>query len=650
MFVANLALMLASVSSAEFSLVVEPPAVVLGDVTEVNLVLRGPGVRPEDFVMRVEEGEIREVNTPSINEVRARWVLPTNLMPRRLAAAAIDSRTQHCKTALLAISRRARLKVAASPHADVRLRVAGELVASGKADAKGQLTMSVPVPPAVDPASVEQEVEGLSDAALKFQELGVRNAIHAWLVSAAEIFPDGKTRAPIFLALYRDDGSRPDEAEVAVATDEPRVAAAVEEIAPGLWRADIVAGPYAGGTPDQLQVMALARMPHGEAGAHLGLRVVNRLPARLELVLPPVPWRVAEVYDVVAAVYDEGGGIMPEATIEARIESSGVATTGFTVIASGRDPGGSQHLLVRTPSIVPKSEVTLAVAVGGSGPRARSPILVEPGPVAALVLDGPSVGTGAVEFELTAYDRYGNPVPGLTPELHATGGELKPVASRAGTMRFGWRPLDRRRSELVRLEAVLPESGGRAVTAFHYRAQVSRFKAGVLAGLVSDASVFTAPAVILHLDYTEPLVHEDLSLGIVLAGARVSRSQPTQIGRQDAVVDRTSYLLPVTASAQWRVLPGESWSVRVGAGVGVLASGVGVRLLAGGEEIMPTQWRWAVGPIGQLSMRLGYELGPGEVSFLVRGWDVISGDMNFSKRPRAVEAALGYTLAVAAGP
>ncbi len=625
------------------SFVVEPADVVLGDVGEVELVLRGPEVSAEHFALRVEAGAITEVNQPRPGELRARWLLPTDLMPRRLAAAAIDTRSDTCALALLAVSRRARLKVTATPEAEVRLRLGGAIVATGKADAGGHLALSVPVPPAADLTSVEQEVMGRADAAKKLQELGVRNAVHAWLTSAAQVYPDGQTPAPTFLALYRDDGTVIAGAEVALASSEPR-ALTPAALAPGLWRADVTAGPFPSPRSAPLEVLAVARLPNEEARAHLVLPVLDRKPARLEVTAPPFPWRVGEVYEVFAAVYDEHGGLMPEAGLEARLELDGGGAAGFSVASAGRELAGAQRLLVTTPKVTPTSAARLAITVASSSLRERTALRVEPRPAETLLFEGPQEVSSAADFHLVALDRFGNQVPGADPEVSASAGRLDEIPDGEG-LRLAWRPSDARRSEVVRLQAALPSGAGQASTTFLYRPELPHLRAGVLAGVLSDGATVTAPAAFLHLEAIAPELHEDLSLSFAVGAGRATRSQPTELnGARDAVVERSSFLLPATAIVQWRLLPVADWALRVGAGAGVLVSSVGVRLRSEGEELVPEQRRTSVTPIGVLSLRLGYSLGLGELELGVRAWDAITTSENFARRPRAMELAVGYSL------
>lgn len=132
-------------------------AITLGEADGVELTVGG-GVRQGDLVVvrddaarsgslfvAVEAGTLEEVEETAGVEapapgatIKFRWRVPRDLIPRRLAAVAIDTDTHEATLALLAVSRRAKIKVAASPNAQVRLATAARYSLAGR------LTLRVP--------------------------------------------------------------------------------------------------------------------------------------------------------------------------------------------------------------------------------------------------------------------------------------------------------------------------------------------------------------------------------------------------------------------------------------------------------------------------------------------------------------------------
>jgi len=627
-------------SHAAPGLRVSPDDVDIGEVENVELSAEGAGI-----IFAVEAGRVEPL-PPRDGRVRGRWILPRELTPRRLAAAAVDRKAGTASFALIAVRRRARLHVTASPHARLTLRLGGEVVAEGQANAFGRLDLSVLVPPAVNLADVTQEVAGKSDAARKLEELDVRNDLHVFGVVAGEaLVADGAAEVPVVFVAYRDD-ARLGAASVAVEADDGRRFDARAE-APGVFRARVRAGPWVDRVPPpELALTISAR--DGAASPSLALKVpLHKLPPQdVRLTAPAMPWEAGEVYEVTAVVTDGAGRVMDEVPLAAQVDASAGAPS-LGILGAGVAPAGGQRWVVRTPQRLGAAPAlySLRLRTPGGGPEATLPITVRAASPAAIDLGEPGRADGGAVLALVVRDRFGNRVTSPTPTLSASEGSVAvSPADRPGELDLVWHAPDPRHSSRALVEAAFPGTSVRATARVSHDVPRPLLDVGLYAAWARDGATVSAPGGALVLSLHPPALHDDLSL--VLAGglARATRTQAADTPLGAALVSRTSLLAPMTLGAEWRLSLARRLLLRAGAGVGALLASASTQMRAGDVTLQPRESELGWSFIGRAMLRLGVSLGPGEISLMVDGWMAANRPAAFASRPRALTLGAGYIV------
>lgn len=627
-------------SRAAPGLQVSPDDVDIGEVEAVELSAEGAGT-----TFAVEAGRVEPL-PPRDGRVRGRWILPRELTPRRLAAAAVDRAAGTGSFAVIAVRRRARLHVTASPHARLTLRLGGAVVAEGQANAFGRLDLSVLVPPAVNLADVTQEVAGKSDAARKLEELDVRNDLHVFgVVAGLDLVADGAAEVPVLFVAYRDDG-RLGAVSVAVEAGDGRRFDARTEAA-GVYRARVRAGPWVERVPPpELALTITAR--DGAASPSAALKVpLRKLPPQyVRLTAPALPWEAGEVYEVTALVTDAAGRVMDEVPVAAQVDA-GAGAPSLGILGAGVAPAGGQRWVIRTPqrlSVAP-TVYSLRLRTPDGGPEAMLPITVRPASPAAIDLGAPDRADGGAVLALVVRDRFGNRVTSPAPAASVSEGSVSVrPADRPGELDLVWHAPDPRHSSRALVEAGFPGTSVRATARVSHDVPRPLFDVGLYAAWARDGATVSAPGGALVLSLHPRTLHDDLSLVLALGLARATRTQAADTPLGTALVSRASLLLPMTLGAEWRLSLARRLLLRAGAGAGALLVSVSTQMRAGEVTLQPRESELGLAFIGRAALRLGVSLGPGEVSLMADGWAAANRPSAFASRPRALTLGAGYIV------
>lgn len=590
------------------------------------------------WLLVAEAGRLEPL-PPLGGDLRARWHIPPELTPRRLAMGLVDTRTGTAGFALLAVSRRARLHISASPNAHVRLGLGGQTAAEGLADARGKLDLSVVVAPAMNVAALAQEVGGHSDALLRLQELGVRNALHAFaFVEGEPLLADGASSTPAHVLVFRDDGTIGCDAlemtasGAAVQTPESR--------GQGVYSALVRAGPYRTGAPASLTLAVVAQQATLVAHAEVPVSLEPLAPSRLVATTPP-SFLAGEVYEITVAVEDAGGRVFRGAALSFE-EVAPAATTRLDVTYVGERGDGRHVLLVRTPQRMDdaaRARSVQLVATGGplgaTSLRAAMAIAVSPGPPASLALAAQVDEDGAMVTAL-ASDRFGNRVA-VAPEVRASSGTFAPMPNGEPAV-HRWRPPDHRHSSPVTLEATLGGTALTASTSFTYHALAARWHAGAGAGYATDLRGWSAPSLSTWLTFA---ARDEITLTTHVGLARAAR-HATVDTTLNATTARTSLVIPATLGGAGQLLLPEPLALHLGLELGLLTSVASTKVTSPSGVLAPARTRVDVALIWQLQIELAARLGRGEAVLSVGFWDALSETSTFADRPRALVCTLGY--------
>lgn len=188
---------------------IAPEVVILPDAQQVEL---SAPVDPSHHSFVVEAGALEVV--PDAHRSIARWSVPADIPPRRLAAALIDHVTGTAQFVTVAVHRYARVVVKATPEAEVRLYLDDELASADSANGRGVVTLRVLVPPGVHAARVEQTTSRQHPAAPRYDKVPVHDALHVFAVTTrvSEASGDGQD---VELAVYAyGDGRAPFDAHL----------------------------------------------------------------------------------------------------------------------------------------------------------------------------------------------------------------------------------------------------------------------------------------------------------------------------------------------------------------------------------------------------------------------------------------------------
>ncbi len=398
---------------------------------------KGKGTQVSLVASAGEVGPLRPVEGTDPREPPTEWTAHYRPPPQRYpqvvilhAAAALEGDV-YTVPLVLPVHGRDTLKLRTKPHAKLTVTVAGRTFGPARADARGEVELTVLVPPGVDTAIVRSE-DRLGNRTTRSLPLHPPPFPRAFAVVAhPSRSASWADRAPTVLeviAVTRTGAPLP-ASEIHGVRAERGVVEALQVTRPGRALARYRAPRAVGDGLDALSV-ELRRASSARGGGKVV--VLPGPPAEVEVALRP-PEFVAGVHEHLAVevqVRDAAGNVVPVPP-DVQLDSE----VGHIVLA----PDGERRLVI-PPSLAGKTQARLTVKVGTAEAVTDVPLRAGAPAMGRLALSKRMVragGSGAVG-EILLADAHGNPVTGalLEVRLAANGAESRARVIEEGEGRY----------------------------------------------------------------------------------------------------------------------------------------------------------------------------------------------------------------------
>jgi hypothetical protein len=377
-----------------------PAAVVLGQTPEATVTLTGG---TGELAIRASSGTVSAVTPMGDGRTVARFIAPRLNYPQLAILTMVDESGAGDASgwSVVPLQGAVDYPVEAPPNSTVLLKVAGREFGPRQANASGQATLPIVVPPGVSRATVVSVTNGVSSE--RPLDLSVPETRLVALYPMPASVPAG-TRVPVRMVKLLPDGRPDTTATVGVAASGGTVEPATHEgngVYATWWTAPLVAGQVTletelGGSPVQKDALTVE-------------------------VLPPAPASVKVSTD--PAILPVGAGQIRVFAHIGGPDGSGLSGRPVSITAQGakavgtvKDLKNGDYQIVLAPEATGRVSVQVVALPPTSTNPLRHVVLV---PASERVLAN---GARTVSLLVVGTDAYGNPVPNVAVSLGVEGG------------------------------------------------------------------------------------------------------------------------------------------------------------------------------------------------------------------------------------